>query len=235
MKLLVIEDDAPIATGLQHALGRAGNTVDISADGRSALAAIGVADYDCIILDLGLPDIDGTQVLRQLRQENRQTPVVILSARDDTSDRILGLDLGADDYIVKPFELNELEARIRAVARRAIAKRGDDLVIGDLRLSLAERRVTVRDEAVELYPREFAILECLLLRHGRVVSKRQLLEQISSADSEPSENAVELYVHRIRRKIEHSGCTIRTLRGFGYLLVLDGESDASPATPPRIS
>lgn len=222
MKLLVVEDDPPIAAGLQRALGRGGNAVDVSRDGRSALGALGTIDYDCIVLDLGLPDMDGTQVLRQLRLQKRHTPVVILSARDETQDRILGLDLGADDYVAKPFDLAELEARIRAVTRRAIARRGDDVSVGALRLSQSERRVFIHQLPVELSPREFAVLECLLLRHGRVVSKRQLLEQISSWDAEPSESAVELYVHRVRRKIEHSGCTIRTLRGFGYLLQVDG-------------
>ncbi|HKY20251.1 MAG TPA: response regulator transcription factor [Vicinamibacterales bacterium] len=224
MRLLVVEDDPPIANGLQRALRRAGNAVDVSADGRSALRAVRQADYDCVILDLGLPDIDGTQVLRELRHQNQQTPVVILSAREETADRVLGLDLGADDYISKPFELDELEARIRAVTRRAIARRGSDITLGDLRLSLAQRQVFVADKAVELLPREFAVLECLLLRHGRVVSKRQLLEQLSGWEGDLSENAVELYVHRVRRKIEHATCTIRTLRGFGYLLQVNGDA-----------
>lgn len=221
MRLLVIEDDAPIAAGLQRSLRRGGNAVDVSRDGRSALLALNEADYDCVILDLGLPDIDGTQILRQMRRQNQQTPVVILSARDETADRVLGLDLGADDYIAKPFALDELEARIRAVTRRATARRGDDITIGKLRLSLSQRQVFIGSRAAELVPREFAVLECLLLRQGRVVSKRQLLEQIGGWDAELSENAVELYVHRVRRKIEHSGCTIRTLRGFGYLLDVD--------------
>lgn len=221
MKILIVEDDADIAHGLRRALQRSGNTVELSADGRSALVAIGTHDYDCVVLDLGLPDIDGTHVLRQLRHRKLQTPVVILSARDDTVERVLGLDLGADDYVVKPFEVSELEARIRAVARRAIARRGDDLGIGALRMSLSERRVYVQEQAVDLSPREFSVLECLLLRQGRVVGKRQLLELIDDRDADPSEGAVELYVHRVRRKIEHSGCVIRTLRGFGYLLQVD--------------
>lgn len=223
MRLLVVEDDPPIAAGLQRALRRSGNAVDLSRDGNSALLALGEADYDCVILDLGLPDIDGTQVLRQMRRQNQHTPVVILSARDDKADRVLGLDLGADDYIAKPFDLEELEARIRAVTRRAIARRGDDVTIGRLRLCLSQRQVFIEDKAAELLPREFAVLECLLLRHGRVVSKRQLLEQVSGWDAELSENAIELYVHRVRRKIEGAGVSIRTLRGFGYLLQVDGD------------
>lgn len=221
MRLLVVEDDRDIADALQRSLLRAGNAVELSRDGRSALRATRLHEYDCIVLDLGLPDIDGTQVLRELRHRKLQTPVVILSARDDTGDRIEGLDLGADDYVVKPFEVDELEARIRAVTRRALARRGDDLGAGSLRMSLSEKRVFVGGAPVDLSPREFSVLECLLLRQGRVVSKRQLLDVIDDRAAEPSENAVELYVHRIRRKIEHSGCGIRTLRGFGYLLQVD--------------
>lgn len=221
MRLLVVEDDRDIAGALQRSLQRAGNAVELSRDGRSALLVTSIHEYDCIVLDLGLPDIDGTQVLRELRHRKLQTPVVILSARDDTGDRVLGLDLGADDYVVKPFEVHELEARIRAVTRRALARRGDDLGAAALRMSLSERRVFVGDVAVDFSPREFSVLECLLLRQGRVVSKRQLLDVIDDRAAEPSESAVELYVHRIRRKIEHSGCSIRTLRGFGYLLQVD--------------
>lgn len=224
MRLLVVEDDPPIAASLQRSLRRSGNAVDLSGDGRSALQAIGEAEYDCVILDLGLPDIDGMEILRQVRRQNQHTPVVILSARENTPDRILGLDLGADDYVPKPFNLEELEARIRAVTRRAIARRGSDISIGDLRLSLSERVAYVGGRTATLLPREFAVLECLLLRHGRVVSKRQLLEQITGWDADLSESAVEIYVHRVRRKIEGSGCIIRTLRGFGYLFQIDGPS-----------
>lgn len=221
MRLLIVEDDMPIAMSLQRALRHSGNAVDISCDGRSALHAISEADYDCVLLDLGLPDIDGTEVLRQVRRHDQHTPVVILTAREEASNRVLGLDLGADDYVPKPFDLNELEARIRAVTRRSGARRGNDICIGQLRLSLSERKAFVAGKSTPLHPREFAVLECLLLRQGRVVSKRQLLEQITGWDAELSETAVELYVHRVRRKIEHSGCSIRTLRGFGYLLQLD--------------
>lgn len=226
MRLLVVEDDAPIAVSLQRALRRSGNAVDVSCNGRAALRAIAEADYDCVILDLGLPDIDGTEVLRQVRRQNQHTPILILTAREEASDRVSGLDLGADDYVPKPFNLGELEARIRAVTRRSIARRGNDICVGRLRLSLDERQAFVAGNPTPLLPREFAVLECLLLRHGRVVSKRQLQEQITGWDSDLSETAVEVYVHRVRRKIEHSGCTIRTLRGFGYLLQLD-EFEAS--------
>lgn len=218
MRMLVIEDDASIAESLQRALQRSGNLIDVSRDGKTALAQIGGWNYDCIILDLGLPDIDGMEVLRRIRRDHDHTPVLIVTARDETGDKVQGLDLGADDYVAKPFELSELEARIRAVTRRAIARRGHDVTAGRLRLSMTESRVFLDDVAIDLSRREFAVLECLLLRQGRVVSKRQLLDLFSDWDAEPSENAAEIYVHRVRKKIDGSGCNIRTLRGFGYLL-----------------
>ncbi len=221
MRLLVVEDDVAIASSLQRALGRSGHVVDLSPDGQSALVALNCTHYDCIILDLGLPDIDGTEMLRRLRRRRNQTPVVVLSARDDTVDRVQGLDLGADDYIVKPFELDELEARIRSVTRRSIAGRGDDVTVGGLRLAMAERRFHLHEKPLDLTVREFAVLECLFLRHGRVVSKRQLMDAVGGFELELSENAIELYVHRVRRKIEESSCSIQTLRGFGYLLHVD--------------
>lgn len=221
MRLLIVEDDVAIASSLQRALGRSGNAVDLSVDGQSALLALGASQYDCVILDLGLPDIDGTEMLRQLRRRKDQTPVIILTARDDTGDRVQGLDLGADDYVVKPFELEELEARIRSVTRRSLARRGGDIAIGGLRLAMTDRRVFLHEKPLELTVREFAVLECLLLRHGRVVSKGQLMDAAGGFEVELSENAIELYVHRVRKKIEESSCRIQTLRGFGYLLQVD--------------
>ncbi len=221
MRLLVVEDDVAIASSLQRALGRSGHKVDLSGDGHSALLALTTSRYDCIILDLGLPDIDGTEMLRQLRRRKDQTPVVILTARDDTADRVQGLDLGADDYVVKPFELDELEARIRSVTRRSIAGHGADLSLGGLRLAMGDRRFHLQEKPLDLTVREFAVLECLFLRHGRVISKRQLMDAVGGFEMELSENAIELYVHRVRRKIEQSGCRIQTLRGFGYLLQVD--------------
>ena len=221
MRLLVVEDDVAIASSLQRALGRSGNAVELSFDGQSALLALNASHYDCVILDLGLPDIDGTEMLRQLRRRKDQTPVIILTARDDTADRVQGLDLGADDYVVKPFELEELEARIRSVTRRSLAQRGGDIAIGGLRLAMTDRRFFLHDKPLELTVREFAVLECLFLRHGRVVSKGQLMDAVGGFEVELSENAIELYVHRVRRKIEESSCRIQTLRGFGYLLQVD--------------
>jgi two-component system, OmpR family, response regulator len=218
MRLLIVEDDDVIATVLKRGLQWGGAVVDVSPDGNSALGAASVGAYDCVVLDLGLPDIDGTVVLRELRRQALSVPVIVLSARDETTDRVACLDLGADDYLAKPFELSELEARIRAVTRRAIALSGQDVTIGQLRLSLSGRSVHIGDDLLEVSPREFAVLECLLLRHDRVVSKRQLVELICTRDEDLTENAIELYVHRVRHKIAMSGCTIRTLRGFGYLL-----------------
>lgn len=221
MRLLVVEDDPSIAESLQQALVGDGYVVDHSGDGASALAAVERASYDCILLDLGLPDMDGTEVLARLRGRTVQVPVVILTARDEKADRIRGLDLGADDYVAKPFELDELEARIRAVTRRSIARRGDAVTVGRLRLASVERRVFNGDEPLDLSPREYAVLECLLMRNGRVISKRLILDAVADGEAGLSESAVEIYVHRVRKKIEGSGCSIQTLRGFGYLCQVD--------------
>jgi len=224
VRLLVVEDDPQIADGLSRALRRNGHVVDVLDRGLSADITLGTQDFDVVILDLGLPDMDGIDVLRRLRGREKRTPVLVLTARDELADRVRGLDLGADDYMVKPFEMDELEARIRAIARRAHAGSGGDLVAGKLCMKLAQRRILVDDAPVEFSPREFAVLEILLLRRGRVVSKAQLQEQLCAWDSALTDGAIELYVHRVRRKLEFSDVTIRTVRGFGYLLENNGRN-----------
>lgn len=218
MRLLVVEDDAQIADGLVRALRRNGHVVDSVDRGKSADSVLATQDFDLVILDLGLPDIDGTEVLRRLRGRKQQTPVLVLTARDEVPDRVRGLDLGADDYVIKPFEMPELEARIRAIARRAIAGAGGDLVAGKLRLKAAQKAILIGEAPVEFSPREYALLEILLLRRGRVVSKAQIQEHLCEWDGELTESAIELYVHRVRRKLEYAEVNIRTVRGFGYLL-----------------
>ncbi len=217
MRLLVVEDDVQIADGLARALRRSGHVVDVLGNGRDADSMLLSQEYDLVVLDLGLPGLDGLTVLRNLRQRQKQTPVLVLTARDNLPDRLRGLNLGADDYMVKPFELAELEARIRAITRRALAGSGTDITIGQLCFKLAARRVHVCDIAIELSPREFSVLEILLLRRGRVVSKAQIQEQVGDW-KELTDGAIELYIHRLRRKIENAGVEIRTVRGFGYLL-----------------
>jgi DNA-binding response OmpR family regulator len=174
-----------------------------------------------VILDLGLPGIDGMTLLARFRQSNRHTPVIILTARDELHDRVQGLNSGADDYMLKPFEPQELEARIRAVMRRS-GPHGDvprpEVTLGGLRLSGVDRRIFNDEKPLELSPREFAVLEMLLLRHGRVVSKAQLQDHLTHFGGDLGDTAIEVYVHRVRKKLENTRVEIVTVRGFGYLL-----------------
>jgi len=221
MRLLVVEDDVQIADAIARGLARSDHQVDCLADGQQALAALAAQSYDLIILDLGLPGVDGYAVLRSLRARESHTPVLILSARDELKDRVQGLDLGADDYLVKPFEFSELEARIRAITRRALAGAGGDVTVGGLSYRLVERRMYLQEVPLELSPREFGVLEILTLRRGRVVSKSSIQDHLCTWGDELSDSAIELYVHRVRRKLDGAGLTIRTVRGFGYLLQAD--------------
>lgn len=220
MRLLVVEDDPQIAESLARGLRRSGHVVDALADGRSAIEALRGGSFDLVVLDLGLPGIDGLSVLRFLRgkEQKAHVPVLILTARDELGDRVQGLDLGADDYMVKPFELPELEARIRALARRTWAGTGGDVRAGALVLKMAQRRFYVGDLPLELSRREFGILELLVLRQGHVVSKAQLEQHVCNWDEQLTDSAIELYVHRIRKKLEFAGVAVRTVRGLGYLL-----------------
>jgi len=213
-----VEDDPQIVEGLTGALRRSGHSVDAISDGQTADLRLTTEEYDLVILDLGLPQKDGFAVLKDFRKRGKHTPVLVLTARDEPSDRVRGLDYGADDYIVKPFDLAELEARIRAVARRSWGRSGGDVTVGGLRLQLSDRTVFANERRLELSPREFGVLECLMLRQGRVVSKVQLQEHFSSGDAEMSDGAIEVHIHRVRKKIELAGVELRTIRGFGYLL-----------------
>jgi two-component system OmpR family response regulator len=225
LRILVVEDDEPIAAALVSNLKRAGHAVDHVGDGVSADEALQGDRFDLALLDLGLPRMDGFDVLTRMRHRGNHTPVLILSALDAVNDRIRGLDAGADDYIHKPFDMHELEARIRAVARRGLARSGDEIRGGRLCLKPRERSVSVDDQPIELAAREYGLLECLLLNRGRVMSKAQIQDRLCDWSEELSETAIELYVHRLRRKIDASVLTIRTVRGFGYLLQIPDESN----------
>ena len=222
MRLLVVEDDPHIASGLIAALRRAGQMVDGLASGRDADAALITQTYDLVILDLGLPHLDGPTVLANLRARKNHTPVLILTARDELGERVRGLNAGADDYMVKPFEFDELLARVHAISRRAQGASSDDVQVGKLRYSVSERRVTVDGVLAELAPREMGVLEVLLQRRGKVVSKSQLMEALCDWNEDLTETAIEVYLHRVRKKLEGSEVNIRTVRGFGYLLELPG-------------
>ncbi len=218
MRLLVVEDDSILRDGMVRSLEQGGYIVDSAADGLAAEHFLAVQQFDLLILDLGLPKKDGLSVLRKFRGHNQATPVMIITARDAVSDRVTGLDLGADDYLTKPFDLAEFEARVRALVRRGQGTYSNQIVIGPLRLDLNARNAYLADNLLELSPRELSVLEVLMLRAGQVVSKAQLAEKFSSWSDEIGPNAIEVYVHRLRKKLEPSQITIRTIRGLGYLM-----------------
>ncbi len=218
MNILLVEDDPALSESTGRALRSQGWAVDSTARGEPVLRSLKQDQYDIVILDLGLPGIDGFETLRRVRSDGLDVPVLILTARDSVEDRVRGLEGGADDYLVKPFALAELIARVRVLTRRGQSKRGNELVMGGLRMDLAARRAYSHDQALELSVREWTVLEFLLSRVGRVVGKDQILQFISRDDETLSPNAIEVYVSRLRPKIEPAGLRIRAVRGFGYLL-----------------
>jgi two-component system OmpR family response regulator len=218
MRILIVEDDPVLSDGLIRSLRSSDYAVDFATDGAAADHILSAGSFDLVILDLGLPRLEGYEVLRRLRRRGSKTPVLILTALDSLEDRVKGLDQGADDYLTKPFDLPELEARVRALIRRGQSGGGSLLSHGTLTLDTAGRRASLAGEPLELSAREIGVLEVLMLRSGRVVNKDQLAEELYGWDEEVSANAIEVYVHRLRRKLEPAGVTIRTIRGLGYLL-----------------
>ncbi len=216
MRVLLVEDDVMIAQGLETALRQIGAAVDWIRDGEHAAGALRGTVFDVVLLDLGLPSRDGISILRELRQRGDATPVIILTARDEIRNRVAGLDAGADDYVVKPFDLDELTARIRSVLRRA-AGRGDSLIQqGDLRLDPAAHSVEYKGAPVNLSAHEYAVLEALLQRPGAVLSRAQLEDRLYGWNEPIGSNAVEVYIHGLRRMLGSE--VIRTLRGVGYFI-----------------
>jgi len=218
MRILLVEDDAMLAEAITRALTQSAHAVDNARTGEEADHALVTGEYDLVVLDVGLPQIDGFEVLRRLRARRSTVPVLMLTVNDALEDLVTGLDLGADDYLTKPFRLSELEARVRALIRRAHASASSDLIHGRLRLDMAGRRLYLDDQAVELSLRELAVIELLLLREGKVVTKQQIVDHLYGWEDASSSNAVEVFVHRLRKKLEGSGLTIATVRGMGYLV-----------------
>ncbi|MBX3699456.1 MAG: response regulator transcription factor [Dokdonella sp.] len=226
MRILIIEDDAAIGEAIGAALAHAGHAVDRLDDGRLADAALRNHPYDLVVLDLGLPHVDGIELLRRLRSRADAVPVLVATAREELEERVRALDLGADDYLVKPFALREFEARARALLRRRTSQGVPELQLGRMRLDLPRRRAQVDGETLELTPREFGLLEALATRLDRVVSREQLIEALCSWDTTLTDNGLDIAVYRLRRKLEGSGVRVRTVRGLGYLLE---EDDAARA------
>ena len=207
-----------LADAVARALSQSAHAVDIASSGDDADRALGTVAYDLVLLDLGLPGLDGYEVLKRLRARRNHVPVLILTVRDAVSDRIAGLDLGADDYLTKPFHLAELEARVRALIRRANTGASSVLVHGRLKLDMAGRRLYCDSVPLDLSARELAVVELLLLREGRVVTKQQIIDHLYGWEEGSSSNAVEVFIYRLRKKLEKSGFDIRTVRGMGYMI-----------------
>jgi two-component system response regulator TctD len=218
MRLLLVEDNRELSDWIARLLRKSAYVVDCVADGDDADAALATQAYDLVILDLGLPHMSGLDVLRRLRSRRNATPVIILTANDAISSRIAGLDSGADDYLVKPFDPQELEARIRAHLRRRHGETRPTVAVGALTLDTNARAFTLAGAPLTLTSREHAVLETLALAAGRVVTKDALVQSVFGIDDEANPNAVEIYVHRVRKKLEGSDIAIVTLRGLGYSL-----------------
>ncbi len=218
MRVLIAEDDQVLADGLLRSLRAAGYAADHVASGNEADAALASHEFDLVILDLGLPKLHGFEVLRKFRARGAATPVLILTAADSVEQRVKGLDLGADDYMAKPFSLQELEARVRALMRRGLGTASNVLKHGPLSFDATGRVCYINDQMIDLSARELSLLEVLLQRSGRLVSKDQLVERLCEWGDEVSNNAIEVYIHRLRKKIEQGPIRIATVRGLGYCL-----------------
>jgi two-component system, OmpR family, response regulator len=216
MRILVVEDDALLADGLTRVLKRSGHAVDQVRTGLQADNSLRITSYELVVLDVGLPGIDGFEVLRRLRSRRSKANVLMLTARDGVEDRVHGLDLGADDYLTKPFSVTEFEARVRALSRRPTLAAAS-IVVRGLSVDVEAKRVRVNDVPIDLTVREWALLELFLARPGRVLSKEQIAQQLASYEDTLTVNAIEVYVSRLRSKVEASGVRIRTVRGFGYM------------------
>ncbi len=216
MRILVVEDDALLGDGLQIGLAQDSNAVDWIRDGETASNILKTETFDAIVLDIGLPLLSGLEVLKRLRRDGNRTPVLLLTAKDSIDDRVKGLDLGADDYLTKPFDLEEVLARLRALTRRAVGRANPVIIHGDLELDPAGHAVKFKNEEIKLSRREFALLHTLLNNVGKVVSRNQMIEALYSWDEEIDSNALEVHIHHLRKKFGND--LINTVRGVGYIV-----------------
>jgi two-component system OmpR family response regulator len=229
MRILVVEDDTVLAAALTRALNQTAYTVDLAENGSEANSALDSAEYDLVVLDLALPKVDGLAVLGRLRDRRVRVPVLVLSARDSLEDRVKGLDAGADDYMTKPFDLPEFEARVRALLRRGQNHATNLVRHGRLELDLGARRVFHDGKPIDFSLREYAVMEILMSRQGKVVTKEQMFDRLFGWGEDVGTNAVEVCVHRVRKKLEPCGIEIRTVRGMGYLIEKAGDADSKDA------
>ena len=218
MKILLVEDNRTLSEWLARTLHADKYTVECVYDGAEADQVLRTETYDLVILDIALPGLDGRDVLKRLRGRHNPVPVLILTAFDGTRDRVEGLDCGADDYMAKPFEVHELEARMRALLRRANQQKNPILTCGSLALDSNSREFTLGSTPLALTPREHAVLEMLMMKSGKTVSKKALADSLFSFDEDVNPDAIEIYIHRVRKKLESGDAVIVTLRGLGYLL-----------------
>jgi len=219
MRLLIVEDEKRIADFVARGLESAGYAVDVAHDGNTALNLVHQTDYDLVILDMMLPDIDGLKVLEKMRNRKSSSPVLILSARSGVDDRVRGLELGADDYLTKPFAFVELQARVRVLLRRG-QPMAERLQVGDLTLDCIRRRVTRAGEGIDLAPKEFSILEYLMRNKGRALSRTMIVEHVWDMDYDGLTNIVDVYIRHLRSKVDdnHPHKLIQTVRGVGYMI-----------------
>lgn len=218
MRILVVEDNRTLADGLAAVLRVAGYAVDVVRDGVSADAVLTTETFDLVVLDLSLPEMDGLDVLRHMRARRNPSSVLILTARGALDERVRGLDLGADDYMTKPFEVSELEARIRVLLRRQAGLHDSSIAFGNIELDTVSRTLSAFGQTLEMPARELSVLETLLRKAGKVVAKQSIIESLAAFDDDLSENAVEQYISRLRRRLAPYALTVRVARGLGYYL-----------------